>query len=64
MAKNYTERPDLDKKDDDRLTTEVPNVTPLNRDEPIVTRWELWSYYCKRALEISRCLCNVSNLPL
>jgi len=47
MAKNNTERSDLDKKNDDRVTTEVSNVTPLNCDEPIVTRWELWSYYCK-----------------
>ena len=62
MAKNNIERPDLDKKNDDRVTTEVSNVTPLDCDEPIVTRWELWSYYCKcHMIEISRCLCNVSN---
>jgi hypothetical protein len=37
----------LDKKDDDKATSDVWHVSPSSHGEPIVTRRELWSYYCK-----------------
>jgi len=40
--------PVLDKKSDDRITSHESHVTPEGHGEPIVTRRELWSYYCKR----------------
>lgn len=30
----------------ENLELEQPYVIPYNKDEPIVTRKELWSYYC------------------
>jgi hypothetical protein len=46
-ADNSTaELPVTDKKNDDRLEYDVSLITPLNQGEPIVTRRELWSYYC------------------
>jgi hypothetical protein len=39
---------DPDKKSDDKVTYEVSNASPSTRVEPIVTRWELWSYYRER----------------
>ena len=35
----------IDKKNDDGIL-DASLVTPLNQGEPIVTRSELWSYYC------------------
>jgi len=43
--------PVLDKKSDDRITSHESHVAPSSHGEPIVTRRELWSYYCKRCFD-------------
>jgi hypothetical protein len=42
------ELPVLDNKNDDGVTSGVSFIPPSSCREPIVTRQELWSYYCKR----------------
>jgi hypothetical protein len=39
--------PVLDEKSDDRIQSGDPHVAPSSHGEPIVTRRELWSYYCE-----------------
>ena len=36
-----------DARKDDTVGTDAPVVSPQSYDEPIVTRKELWAYYCK-----------------
>lgn len=36
-----------DARKDDMVGTDAPVVSPQSYDEPIVTRKELWAYYCK-----------------
>ena len=36
----------IDTKTDDGVTSDVSLVTPSSHVKPIVTRRELWSYYC------------------
>jgi hypothetical protein len=51
-------------KNDDKLTSDVPSsyVTLLSHVEPIVSRRELWSYYCKPR-EVFLCTCDYSDNP-
>ena len=46
-----TGSPVFDKKSDDRITSDDSYVAPWSHGEPVVTRRELWSYYCKRRLD-------------
>jgi hypothetical protein len=34
-------------REDDAAATDAPVISPKSYGEPIVTRKELWSYYCK-----------------
>lgn len=45
--KSTPELPVLDKKSDDEITSEVSKITSSSHGERVVTRKELWSYYCK-----------------
>jgi hypothetical protein len=38
---------DMKNDDKDKVIPDIPLVNPSTRGEPIVTRRELWSYYCK-----------------
>lgn len=40
-------------KTDDGVTSDVSLVTSSSNDEPIVTRRELWSYYCTQRRHFS-----------
>jgi len=45
------ERLALEEKNDDGVGSHISRpspIHPLSHDKPIVTRWELWSYYFKR----------------
>ena len=50
------EPPVLDIASDDGVTSDILKVTPSGLGEPIVTRAELWSYYCKRRSHFPRSL--------
>jgi hypothetical protein len=52
-----TELSALDKKNEDGVTPSFSFTPSSGHGEPVVTRWELWSYYCKRR-KISRRLCG------
>jgi hypothetical protein len=43
-----TGSPVLDNDSDDRIISDDLHVASSSHGEPIVTRRELWSYYCKR----------------
>lgn len=43
----------LDKKYEDGVTSSLSFIPSSSHGEPVVTRWELWSYYRKRR-KISR----------
>lgn len=47
LEKSTPELPVLDKKDDDGITSEVSKATSSTHGERVVTRKELWSYYCE-----------------
>jgi hypothetical protein len=40
-------------KNDDGVISDVSDVCPSSHGEPIVTRRELWSYYCERRRDFS-----------
>ena len=62
---SITGSPVLDKKGDDRIISHDSHVAASSHDEPIVTRRELWSYYCKSSFNFlsslrgSNSLCSV-----
>jgi len=56
-ANTTTEHLVLDIPSDDGVASDISKVTP-SHGEPIVTRSELWSYYCKRRSDSSRSLSN------
>ena len=45
---SITGSPVLDKKNGDKMISDDSHVATSSYGEPIVTRRELWSYYCKR----------------
>ena len=50
-------RPEADRKSSgsaERKSTGLQFVSTVSKDEPIVTRRELWSYYCKNSKSYSR----------
>src|SRR6266850_2505385 len=51
--KSTSEPPHLDEKNDEEVISDVSLVNPSSHGEPIVTRRELWSYYCKRCRDFS-----------
>ena len=54
----------LDKKSDDRIISDESHVAPSSHGEPIVTRRELWSYYCKRPFDFLPSLRGSDNLSV
>jgi hypothetical protein len=60
--KSTPELPVLDKKNDDGITSEISKATSSSHGERVVTRKELWSYYCKSRTSPC-CPCSVSNNP-
>ena len=59
---SITGSPVLDKESDDRIISDDSHVAASSHDEPIVTRRELWSYYCKRRFDFLSSL-RGSNSP-
>jgi hypothetical protein len=59
---SITGSPVLDKKSDDRILPHDSDVATSSYGEPIVTRRELWSYYCKRRFDFLSSL-RGSNRP-
>jgi hypothetical protein len=57
-----TGSPVLDKETDDKIISDDWHVATSSHDEPIVTRRELWSYYCKRRFDFLSSL-RGSNSP-